>query len=64
MRRCRALYANAEVEEAVDSYLCACRGRNDDCFRERADRSGKDAMAFREAMIRSCNNFSKLQEGL
>jgi len=51
MRRCRALYANAEVDEAVDSALWSCRGRIDAEVRGMADRIGSDMRAFREAMV-------------
>ena len=49
MRRCRALYANAEVDDAVDSYLCACLGRK--ALHGRAARRDNERIAFREAMI-------------
>ena len=51
IRRCRALYANAEVEEAVDSDLRACLGGRKDGDRWREARRGREKMAFREAMI-------------
>jgi hypothetical protein len=51
MRRCRALYASAEVEEAVDSNLCCwtCRARK--AGLPDFARRGRERIAFREAMM-------------
>ena len=51
MRRCRALYANAEVEEAVDSERSVWRVRRVVEVRGMAARRGRDRMALREAMV-------------
>ena len=51
MRLCRALYASAEVEEAVDSALRCCRGAVKTGVRARIARVGSARMAFREAMM-------------
>ena len=51
MRRWRALYANADVEEAVDSYR-GCWTKNGVLRAGRATaRSGVERMAFREAIM-------------
>jgi hypothetical protein len=51
MRWCRALYANAEVEEAVDSDLSVWRVRKEVEGREMAARRGMERRAFREAIV-------------
>ena len=51
IRRCRALYANAEVEEAVDSDLSVLRATKEVEDRGRAARRGRERMAFRDAIV-------------
>jgi hypothetical protein len=51
MRRWRALYASAEVEEAVDSCLVYCLGMKEEHVRGMAARIGMARIAFREAII-------------
>jgi hypothetical protein len=50
IRRCSALYANAEVEEAVDSFLSVCLGRKVGDLGIAA-RIGRERRAFREAIL-------------
>jgi hypothetical protein len=51
IRRCRALYANAEVEEAVDSDLSVLRVTKVVEDRGMAARRGRERMAFRDAIV-------------
>lgn len=51
MRRWRALYANAEVEEAVDSDRECCTKKAVLRAGGAAARKGSERMAFREAII-------------
>jgi len=51
MRRCKALYASAEVEEDVDSQRWTVRGRREIGQRLRDARRGRARMAFREVMM-------------
>jgi hypothetical protein len=51
MRRCKALYARAEVEEAVDSCLSVCLGRRKVGDRGMAARRGRERIAFLDAIV-------------
>ena len=51
IRWCRALYANAEVEEAVDSDLSVLRATKVDEDRGMAARKGRERMVFRDAIV-------------